>query len=182
MQLETDRLIVRYWQEKDMGDLVEGLNNFTVSKWLAVVPFPYLEMHAMQWLQYCLKNNAENNKNSYEFCIELKASRKVIGGLSVSSISKLNGTSGGGIWINEKFHGKGYGREAFAEKIRFSFEDLGLRRLENGFFEGNESSRLLQEKFGYKTEGIRRKKFLCLADGQLKDEVITSLLKEEWIK
>ena len=94
MQLETDRLIVRYWHEKDMGDLVEGLNNFNVSKWLAVVPFPYLEMHAMQWLQYCLKNNAENNKNSYEFCIELKATRKVIGGLSVSSISKLNGTSG----------------------------------------------------------------------------------------
>src|SRR5690554_2974462 len=101
----------------------------------------------------------ENNKNGFEFCVELKSNHKVIGGMSISAISKLNGTSGGGIWINENFHGKGYGREAFAEKIRFSFEELGLRKLENGFFDGNEASKSLQEKFGYKIEGKRRKKF-----------------------
>lgn len=182
MKLETDRLAIRSWQENDIDDLLEGLNNFNVSKWLAAVPFPYAKEHARQWLQYCLKQDADGNRNGYELGIELKGARKIIGGLSISGISKQNGTGGGGIWINERYHGKGYGKEAFAEKIRFSFEDLGLRKLENGFFEGNESSRLLQEKFGYRIEGKRRKKFLCLADGELKDEVITGLLKEEWIK
>ncbi|OJU77878.1 MAG: hypothetical protein BGO09_01405 [Bacteroidetes bacterium 47-18] len=182
MQLETDRLIIRNWKAKDINDLIEGLNNFNVSKWLAVVPFPYLKDHAEHWINYCLKNASENNKNGYEFCIELKSDQKVIGGMSISGINTLHGTCGGGIWINENFHGKGYGKEAFAEKIRFSFEDLGLRRLENGFFDGNESSRLLQERFGYKVEGKRREKFLCLADGALKDEIITGLLKHEWIR
>lgn len=182
MILETARLLIRNWREEDKNDLMEGLNNFNVSKWLAAVPFPYRQAHAEQWLQYCLKNDTEGNKSGYEFGIELKSDKKIIGGLSVSAINRLNGTAGGGIWINEKFHGKGYGKEAFAEKIRFSFEELGFRKLENGFFDGNESSRLLQERFGYQVEGKRRKKFLCLADGELKDEVITGLLKEEWIR
>lgn len=29
---------------------------------------------------------------------------------------------------------------------------------------------------------LRRKKYVCLADGQIKDECITGLLKEEWIR
>ena len=181
MKLETERLIIRSWKIQDIDDLIEGLNNYNVSKWLAVVPFPYLKENAEQWINYCLNNDIESNKKGYEFCIELKSNQKVIGGLSVS-IDRTNGICGGGIWINENFHGKGYGKEAFAEKIRFSFEDLGLRKLENGFFDGNEPSKLLQENFGYKIEGKRRKKYICLADGELKDEIITGLLKEEWIR
>src|SRR5690554_3346666 len=94
MKLETDRLIIRNWQEQDIGDLMEGLNNFNISKWLAAVPYPYLEENAVQWLKYCLKNDMENNKNGFEFCIELKSNHKVIGGISISAISKLNGTGG----------------------------------------------------------------------------------------
>lgn len=180
--METDRLIIRKWKEGDINDLIEGLNNINVSKWLAFVPFPYLRKNAEQWINHCIRNDNENNKSGYEFCIELKSNRKVIGGMSISAINKVNGTAGGGIWLNENYQGKGFGKEAFAEKIRFSFEELGLRRLENGFFDGNDSSKFLQEKFGYKIEGKRRKKFFCLADGELKDEIITGLLKEEWIK
>jgi [ribosomal protein S5]-alanine N-acetyltransferase len=40
----------------------------------------------------------------------------------------------------------------------------------------------MQERLGYKIEGRRRKKYYCLADGELKDEIITGLLKEEWVK
>jgi len=57
---------------------------------------------------------------------------------------------------------------------------LNLRRLENGYFNGNSSSFKMQEKFGYKIEGMRRRAFRCMADGEIKDEYITSLLKDEW--
>ena len=40
----------------------------------------------------------------------------------------------------------------------------------------------MQKYFGYKIEGKRRKKYYCMADGELKDEIITGLLKEEWKK
>ena len=59
---------------------------------------------------------------------------------------------------------------------------LGLRRIENGYFRGNEKSRRMQLKLGYKDEGIRRKRFLCLATNEYVDECITGLLKEEFIE
>jgi len=37
----------------------------------------------------------------------------------------------------------------------------------------------MQEKFGYRIEGLRRKAFKCMADGEFKDEYITGLLREE---
>ena len=38
----------------------------------------------------------------------------------------------------------------------------------------------MQERLGYVAEGMRRKGYLCRADGQLKDEYINALLREEW--
>jgi ribosomal-protein-alanine N-acetyltransferase len=182
MKLETKRLIIRSWQESDLDDLVEGLNNQNIARWMAFVPFPYTNVDAEQWISYCMNNDRDGNKNGYELAVELKSEQKVIGGVGISGISKVHGTATGGIWINERFHGNGYGKETFAEKIRFAFEDLGLRKLENGFFPGNEASKLMQEGFGYKIEGVRRKKYRCMGDGEVKDEVWTGLLREEWVK
>ena len=65
---------------------------------------------------------------------------------------------------------------------KYCFEVLGLRRMENGYFPNNEKSRKMQLKLGYKDEGIKRKKFYCLATHEYVDECITGLLKEEFIE
>ena len=183
MKLETKRLILREWNKKDVNDLIDGLNDLQVSKWLAFVPFPYTKKDAEKWINHC-KNNSKKGikRNSYDFAIELKSEKKVIGGVSLDKINKFHGTATGGIWINAKYQGYGYGAEAFLEKIKFAFDKLKLRKLENGFFKGNNSSFKMQKKLGYKIEGVRRKAFRCMADGKLKDECITGLLKEEWKK
>ncbi len=180
MRLETKRLILRDWIQTDIDDLVEGLDDLSIAKWLAFVPNPYTQQNAEEWIVHCLHNATHANRNSYDFAIELRSEQKVIGGVTLDKISKIHGTAGGGIWLNANYQGHGYGTEAFGEKIRFAFEDLKLRRLENGFFSGNVFSLKMQEKFGYKIEGIKRKAFRCMADGELKDEHITGLLIEEW--
>ena len=173
--IETERLILRKFKLTDIDDLVEGLNNLNVSKWLASVPFPYTREDAQKYI----KNSIE--KDLYNFAIVLKSENKVIGSTQLSNISLVNGTAGGGIWINEKYQGCGYGTEAWGARIKYAFEKLDLRRLENGYFKNNVNSFKMQEKFGYKNEGIRRKKFICQATGKVEDEYITGLLKEEWI-
>jgi RimJ/RimL family protein N-acetyltransferase len=173
--IETDRLILRQWNMNDIADMVEGLNNINVTKWLAGAPYPYTEKDAEDFVKKTIDNNL------YNFAIVLKSENKVIGGTQLTNISFANGTAGGGIWINENYQGYGYGTEAFGARIKFAFEVLGLRRLENGYFKENEKSHKMQLRFGYKDEGIRRKRFVSKATGKIEDEYITGLLKDEWI-
>jgi RimJ/RimL family protein N-acetyltransferase len=176
-------LILRDWRKGDVPDLVEGLNDLRVAKWLAFVPHPYTEGDAKAWIGHCIRNaRAGETRGSYEFAIELKSDGKVIGGVNLDRISRFHGTAGGGIWLNAAYLGRGYGSEAFAEKVRFAFEDLKLRRLENGFFKGNAASLGMQKKLGYRVEGLRRKAFRCMADGKLKDECLMGLLRGEWAR
>lgn len=182
LRLETARLVLRAWTHDGIPDLIEGLNDLRVSRWLAFVPHPYTRATAESWIIHCTHLSAGRDRSDYEFAIELKAEQKVIGGVSLTRVSQLHGTAGGGIWLNAHYHGHGYGSEAFGEKIRFAFDDLDLRRLENGFFPGNAASWAMQQRFGYKLEGERRKAYQCMADGELKDECITGLLKEEWMR
>lgn len=174
--IESERLILRQWNMNDLDDMVEGLNNINVTKWLAGAPYPYTLKDAEDFVKKTIDNNL------YNFAIVLKSENKVIGGTQLTDISLVNGTAGGGIWINEKYQGYGYGTEAFGLRIKYAFEELGLRRLENGYFKENEKSHKMQLRFGYKDEGVRRQRFVSKATGNIEDEYITGLLKDEWIK
>ena len=46
----------------------------------------------------------------------------------------------------------------------------------------NEKSRIMQIKLGYKDEGIRKNKVLCLATNEYVEECGTTLLKEDFIE
>lgn len=175
MIIESERLILRKWDINDVNDVVEGLNNINVSKWLARVPYPYTKEDAKNFISNSIENNL------YDFAIVLKSENKVIGGTQLSNIDYPNGLAGGGIWLNEKYHGHGYGTEAFCLRIKYAFEVLGLRRLENGYFPNNEASKKMQHRLGYKDEGVRRKRFVNQATKEYMDECITGLLKEEFI-
>ncbi len=179
MLIESERLILRKWEDEDVNDLVEGLNNINVSKWMAGVPYPYTINDAKNFIE---RSKYQNEEVEISLAIILKKDNKVIGGTEITNINKKDGTAGGGIWLNEKYQKNGYGTEAFSTKIKYCFNTLGLRRIENGYFLNNEKSKKMQEKLGYKYEGLRRKKFLCLATNEYVDECITGLLKEEFIE
>lgn len=169
-------MVLRQYRLEDADDIVDGLNNINVTKWLQGVPYPYTKDDALHFLNKSLDNKL------YNFAIVLKSEDKVIGGTQLTNIDLHNGTAGGGIWISEKYCGKGYGTEAFGARIKYAFEVLGLRRLENGYFKDNEKSHKMQLIFGCKDEGIRRQKFVSRGSGKIEDEYITGLLKDEWIK
>ena len=180
MEINGKRIILRSWRNEDVEDLVEGLNNINVSKWLAAVPYPYTKKDAEEFIAYA--KQSERNASDIMLAIVLKENNKVIGGTSIQDINKKDGTCTGGIWLNEKYQKNGYGTEAFSIRAEYCFKILGLRRLENGYFADNEKSKKMQEKLGYKNEGIRRKKYLCLATNEYIDECITGLLKEDFVK
>lgn len=174
--IETERLLLRQHNMNDVDDMVEGLNNINVTKWLAGVPYPYTRNDAENYIKETI------DKDQYNFSIVLKSENKVIGGTQIANINTKHGVACGGIWINENYQGHGYGSEAFGAVIKYAFEVLGLRRLENGYFKDNEKSRRMQLRFGYKEEGLRRQRFISKSTGKIEDEYITGLLKDEWIR
>lgn len=179
IRLETPRLILRPWGEDDIERLVLGLNDLKLARWLAFVPHPYTTSHARDWIGRCREiSSAGGRPAAYEFAVELKYGRTAIGGVSLSKIDWKAGTGGGGIWIANDYQGRGYGREAFAAKIRFAFRDLGLTKLINGYFDGNENSWAMQRKLGYRrvAEAASR----CMADGRQTIEHVTTLLRSDW--
>ena len=179
MQIETPRLILRSWEFTDISSIVDGLNNLNVAKWMGSVPFPYTEADAEKYITAC---KSADEKVRMSFAIVLKETNQVIGGTEIRDINYKDGTAGGGIWLNETFQKNGYGTEAFSYRNKYCFEVLGLRRIENGYFAGNEKSHKMQLKLGYKDEGVRRKKFFCMATGEIVDECVTGLLKEEFVE
>ncbi len=176
--LESDRLKLRPWQINDIDGLVEGLNHMEVSKWLASVPFPFTYDLAVDRIQGMID---KQGPVFYEWAIVLKEGNLVIGGIGLSNVDEQQAISnGGGIFINPKYAGHGYGKEAWGVVLSFAFDVLKLRRVANGFFAGNEVSHHMQTSFGAKVEGIARQAYRCLADNQIKDNVLTAILKEDW--
>jgi ribosomal-protein-alanine N-acetyltransferase len=179
ISLETPRLGLRPWGDDDIEQLAVGLNDLRLAKWLAFVPHPYSTSHARDWVERCRAMSSGTVRPvAYEFAIELKPQRLVIGGVSLNKIDWEAGTGGGGIWIAAPYQGHGYGREAFEAKIRFAFRDLGLTKLVNGYFDGNERSWAMQRQLGYRR--IAEVASRCMADGRQTIEHVTRLLRSDW--
>ncbi len=179
IDIETERLILRPWREEDVEQLVLGLNDLNVSKWLAFVPHPYTISDAKNWVARCRQlANAAGRPTVYEFAVELKSERLAIGGVTLNKIDWETATGSGGLWIASRYHGHGYGFEAYEARIRFAFQKLGLTKLVNGYFDGNESSQAMQRKLGYRPVGETLNR--CAADGRETVEHLTELLRSDW--
>lgn len=50
IRIETERLILRQWEMGDINDMIEGLNNINVTRWLANIPFPYTNNDAEKFI------------------------------------------------------------------------------------------------------------------------------------
>lgn len=147
MMLETERLILRPWKESDADCL------FLYAQDPDVGP-------AAGWQPH--KNEAESleiirkvlcGKECYAICE--KGSDCPIGAIEL----RLNGYTDMtdrsdecelGYWLGKPFWGKGYMPEAAAELMRHGFEDLNMTTIWCGYYDGNEKSKRVQEKLGFR--------------------------------
>ena len=179
-RIETERLILRQPERKDAEDIVKNLNNLNISKWLALVPYPYTKKDAIWYVNHCKKKVKVNPRTDYSYWIELRETHEVIGGIGLSSIKFKDGIGTVGYWLAEPHWRFGYGSEALEALIDLAFRKVKLQRLEAGVMDGNPSSGKLLEKFGFREEGYKRKAIRCKATGKLEDEYIYGLLKSEY--
>ena len=177
-KFETERLILRKPEMRDCTDIMEGAGELDVSKMTANIPYPYSIKDAERFINNVNEN--WSNETGFSFAIELKNENKVIGIMGLGNIDKFNGTSTTGSWINKSYWRNGYITEAKIAVNDFAFNELNLRRLNSFVNNNNIASNATQIKIGYKLEGTRKKASRSKATGEIHDDNVYGLLKEDW--
>ncbi len=145
--METERLILRIWNESDAEDLFEYAKDADVGPIAGWPPHKNIEESL-----FVIKN-VLNGKEAYAIC--LKKDNKAIGAIEL----KLNGHTDltesddeceMGFWLGKPFWRQGIMSEAVKEMLRHAFEDCNMQKVWIGYYEGNEKSKRLQEKCGFK--------------------------------
>ena len=119
--IETDRLIIRNYEEYDFGDFWEIFSNNNVTSHYGLGAFTY-KRDAMDFFEGRIK------KPLY-FAITLKPSLKVIGEITLSdplfnSVFQFVNVKEMGLLANERYQKKGYMTEGGRAIIKHFFEDL----------------------------------------------------------
>ena len=84
-----------------------------------------------------------------------------------------------GYWIGKPFWGRGLVPEAAKEMLRRAFEDLKMNKVWCGYYDGNEKSKRVQEKLGFryqwKSENVPVSQL-----GETRTGHVNLMTREEW--
>ncbi len=83
-----------------------------------------------------------------------------------------------GYWVDRALAGQGYVPEAVVATLQFSFESIGLHRVEISIIPRNLASRRVVEKLDIRMEGVAER-FLEI-DGVWEDHARYAMTSEEW--
>ena len=176
MRLETERLILRRWEEGDAQDM------YTYAKDPDIGPIAGWPAHQSVEESRNIIKNVFTGEEAFAIC--LKKDGRAIGAIEL----KLNGHTDMterddecelGYWLGKPFWGQGIMPEAAGEMLRHAFEDIGMTKVWVGYYEGNSKSKRVQEKAGFRyqwrSEGL---------DVPLMHEkrtgYVSSMTKDQW--
>ena len=155
MRLETERLILRRFEDSDAESVFEYAKDPDVG------PIAGWPSHQNIDESLDVIRNVLSAKEAYAIC--LKTDNRAISAIEL----KLNGHTDMteqddecelGYWLGKPFWGQGIMPEAVREMLRHAFEDLGMTKVWVGYYEGNTKSKRVQEKAGFryqwKSEGV----------------------------
>ena len=174
--LETDRLILRPFK---IEDAEEVFNNWAsddeVTKYLTWSTHSSVEM-SRSYMEFCI--NGYNEKNVYQWGMELKNSHELIGNISVVKIiDEIDSVELGWV-IGRKWWGNGYTAEAAKRLLEFLFTEVGANRICAGHDVNNPNSGRVMRKIGMKYEGTVRQS--GKNNQGIVDMANYSVLREEW--
>lgn len=178
MQIETERLLLRPFAEADAADLYQYAKDPEVGPAAGWPPHGSVE-ESRNIIRLVL-----NGPESYAIC--KKEDGRVIGAIALklngdARLAEGEGECELGYWIGKPFWGQGLIPEAARALLRRAFEELGMLRVWCGYFEGNEKSKRVQEKLGFRHEKTVREVDVPLLK-EVRTEHVSLLSQEAWLQ
>ena len=131
---------------------------------------------------YCADRELDVLKSlrmSHNFAVRLIENDELLGNIGFNDIDSVNKSGTLGIMLgNEKYHGKGYGKETLILLLDYGFSLLNLRNIVLYVFEYNEIAYNLYKKVGFKEVGRIRKRQELM--GKFYDSIVMDILNEEF--
>jgi len=173
MTIETKRLLLRPWREDDAETLFEYAKDPRIGPMAGWPPHTSVE-NSLEVLRKILI--AEGS-----FAVTLKGDDKPIGSIGFKETTAPGhpGETEIGYWLAVPFWGRGLIPEAVRALLKNAFEEQGRQVVWCGHYEGNDKSRRVIEKSGF------RFAFKCEAEvlllGETRTEYYYSITKEEFM-
>ena len=171
--LETERLILRPWEEADAEEC------YRYAKDPLVGPVAGWPVHASVEQSRQVIRDVLMVPETY--AIVLKETGMPVGsiGLHHNDLAVKDDEAELGYWLGVPYWGYGLVPEASRELLRHAFEDLRLARIWCGYYDGNEKSKRVQEKLGFRyqwtTENVSVPQM-----GEMRKGHVSLLTREEW--
>lgn len=175
-QMTTERLVLRRWEESDAESLYEYAKDPDVGPIAGWPPHKSVEE------SLDIIKNVFCGEEAYAVC--LKKDDKAIGAIELklkghTDMTERDDECELGYWIGKPFWGQGLIPEAAKEIIRHGFEDLGMRAIWCGYYDGNEKSKRVQEKLGFKYQWTTKDLDVPLMNEKRTGHV-SLLMQEDW--
>ena len=169
--LETARLILRPYNERDIPELLPLIGSREVAATTLRIPHPYTEQDARNFLI------SIQGEDEVRLAITLRADGRLIGGAGLR-LNSPHRHAELGYWLGVPYWGKGYATEAARAMLRYGFEKLDLHRIFATHFKSNPASGNILKKIGMRYEGCQRGH--ALKWGQFVDSEMYGILRHEW--
>lgn len=157
---------------KDAHDIYENVNDPDVSRWTALIPYPYPKSLATKFIRssrYQIKNN-----KALIIGIESIGNKKIVGVISLTRINKTHKRAEIGYWLGKKYWGKGIMTQAVEEILHMAFKKMKLHRVYAKVFEENIASRKTLEKCGFQYEGLHKDS--CFKHGKFRNVITYGII------
>ncbi|MBE0411270.1 MAG: GNAT family N-acetyltransferase [Anaerolineales bacterium] len=173
--LTTERLILRPFTLQDAPAVKDLAGEYEIAATTANIPHPYEDGMAEEWIN--THQDAFDKGEGVTFAIVRKADKQLIGAIGVH-IYTINQLAEMGYWVGKPYWKQGYCTEAAREVIRYSFEQLGLNRVQARHMTKNPASGRVMQKVGMQYEGTLRQSLLRWET--FEDAAMYSILRDEY--
>lgn len=174
-EMETDRLLLRQWKPSDFEAFTKFASDPDVMLPSGGRPAKTLEEAETQFRRALRDGGC--------YAIVLKETEEPIGKIKFQSDAHRQNHPGSlsiSYQLRKEYWGNGYMPEALRAMIAYAFEKKKVPVLGISHFTGNDRSRRVIEKCGFRHEGTLYRAYRRF-DGQLFDDECYSILREEYL-